>query len=323
MNGSQPDYRTTDLPLRADGDDVSDQASRRVAGESSPYTADIPLVEVLRRVWRRRRSVVACAVAGCVIGLIVAFVSRERFEGEVLLVPQSNEGLRLGGDASRGLAGVAAMAGLNLQPEASSNRAAALATLRSYQLLSSFIAEASIFDVIAREYAPSRGWGINQRPFTMWRAVEALRKHVDVTEDRAGNLVRVDVTWYDPQTASQWANGIVAAADRLLRSQTLVRSRARLDFLQSQYEKSNIVAMREAIATLMEGELRSMTVAQADKNYAFRIVDPAIAPEKHVTPKRMLIVSMATILGALIGAFVVGAVATQERRTLRDLPSGL
>jgi len=189
----------------------------------------------------------------------------------------------------------------------------ALATLRSYELLSSYIREASIYDAIAREYAP-RWWAIGQRPFTMWRAVEALRKHVDVTEDRTGGLVRVDVTWYDPQTASQWANGIVAAADRLLRSETLTRSRARLDFLEAQYAKSTVVATREAIATLMESELRSMTIAQADKAYAFRIVDPAVTPEKHVTPKRPLIISITTILGALIGAFLVSAVDAQRRR---------
>jgi uncharacterized protein involved in exopolysaccharide biosynthesis len=313
MDGLQPDYRTTALPVGAEGNEASDQARRRMAAEPATSTADIPLTVALRRVWRRRRIVAAYAVAGCVIGLVTAFVTREKFEGEVLLVPQSNQGMRVGPDAGRGLAGVAALAGVNIQSEASTNRAIALATLRSYRLLSSYITEASIYDAIAREYAPS-WWELHPRPFTMWQAVEALRKHVDVSEDRSGDLVRVDVTWYDPQTASQWANGIVAAADRLLRSQTLARSRARLDFLESQYEKSTIVATREAIATLMEDELRSMTVAQADKAYVYQIVDPAIASEKHVTPKRALIVSLTTILGALLGAFVVSALVPQARR---------
>lgn len=62
--------------------------------------------------------------------------------------------------------------------------------------------------------------------------------------------------------------------------------------------------LRQAISRLIEDQIQTIMVAQAEGEYAFRIVDPPRVPNQRISRKRRVIVMVATFLGGMIGVFV-------------------
>lgn len=75
---------------------------------------EIDLLELLRSVWAARRRVVKYAVIGACIGLVIGFSIPKTYVTSIKLAPES----KAGGSASGGMAGLAAMAGINLNQNA-------------------------------------------------------------------------------------------------------------------------------------------------------------------------------------------------------------
>jgi uncharacterized protein involved in exopolysaccharide biosynthesis len=55
--------------------------------------------------------------------------------------------------------------------------------------------------------------------------------------------------------------------------------------------------------SLIEQETKKIMIAQADKEYVFRVLDPAIAPERKSKPSRPFIVILSTTLGGIFSIF--------------------
>ena len=81
-----------------------------------------------------------------------------------------------------------------------------------------------------------------------------------------------------------------------------------VDFLNEQMQQVNYQEIRQAIASLQENQLKSLMLIESNEDYIFKILYPAIVPEKKSEPKRSLIVIIATILGFFISLiFALGS----------------
>jgi len=76
-------------------------------------------------------------------------------------------------------------------------------------------------------------------------------------------------------------------------------------YLQDQLQKTGVVELQRAISTLLESELKKSMIAQGSKEYAFKVIDPAVPPQRRSSPQRLLIISISVLLGALIGCLRV------------------
>ena len=121
--------------------------------------------------------------------------------------------------------------------------------------------------------------------------------------------------WKDAALAAGWANELVALANEILRQRAIEKSKANLAYLDTQLEKATVVEVRQAIYRLIEAEFKNVMIAQGTSDYAFKVIDPAVTPEKKVKPKRMLITAVGLLLGFLISSFY--ALMNGSRTTFR------
>ena len=60
---------------------------------------------------------------------------------------------------------------------------------------------------------------------------------------------------------------------------------------------------------MIESETRTVMLANAQDEYIFKTVDPAVVPQEKSEPKRALIAVVATMLGGMLGVFTVFVIA--------------
>jgi uncharacterized protein involved in exopolysaccharide biosynthesis len=134
--------------------------------------------------------------------------------------------------------------------------------------------------------------------------------------------VTIRVEWFDPELAARWANLMVARANEDLRARKLRQLESSLEFLQSELRKAQLVELRTAISQVMESQINERMLANVRPEYAFRVIDPAVAadvdqPER---PKKLLLAAVGLAAGTLLG-LVVGLVVAYVRRHPGPVPA--
>jgi uncharacterized protein involved in exopolysaccharide biosynthesis len=107
----------------------------------------------------------------------------------------------------------------------------------------------------------------------------------------------------DREQVAIWANSLVRDANKLIRERALREAQQSIIQLEHELANTDMLDVKQVIYRLMENQLSTSTLANAREDYAFRIIDPAVAPEAddYVRPKRLLIIALSCLLGPALG----------------------
>ena len=286
MNDITPEQRQEALPTQA--------------AEPAEYGGAIFLR--LLRVYRV--MIIAVCAASALAAIAYALIATPYYRAEIVVTP-------IKPDSTTGLKGlandVAGAIGVNLM-QSSSEIETANAVLSSNYLIREFITRNTLLPTLT-----PRG----KRDFTLWFAAKRFGEHiVSVHNDSRRGVTVVAMEWTDPAVAARWANAFVALANDLIRTRVLEESKRNISYLNGQLAQTNDVEIKRAIYNLIESETKRAMLADGRVEYAFQVVDPAVAPEMRYSPKRTLIVMISTLIGLLLG---VGAAYFRYARRHQSL----
>jgi uncharacterized protein involved in exopolysaccharide biosynthesis len=263
-------------------------------------------IEASGILWKRRYA----------IGLTAVFVGLGAFGGtlllpsiyraEVLVAPvQKDEGV----GALAELGGLAALAGINL-PTPENNTEEDLAILRSRGFLWSFVNKHRLMPVLFKD-----DWDESTQSWTdadpedqpdLWDAYRLFKdKLLSVSTDRRTGLIRVTVDWSDPELAAVWANTLISELNEHLRAISIERSKVNLTYLSQELERSQVMELRQTLNRLIASELQEAMLANTQREFAFRVLDPAVSPDRKARPQRALIAVLSGLFAALVAAAFV------------------
>jgi uncharacterized protein involved in exopolysaccharide biosynthesis len=275
-------------------------------------TNDSPFDRGIAFLYRHKGVLMVMAILGGIAGVALSYCFTPIYTADAVLIPSDEMlGLNQGG-ALGGLGGIASLVGVNVPGGHKENEA--IETLRSRGLTRSYIESNGLLPIIFHNKWDSAAhkWTSRRAP-TLEDGYREFEEDIrSVVENRKSGLVTISVTWEDPNLAKQWADGLVEGANDLLRRQAIERSTRNLEYLQKASETTSIMEVKISIYKLMESEIKKQMIASGDKNYAFRIVDPAVVPERKVFPKR----SRFLVFGALIGALAWSAIIKLRSRKI-------
>lgn len=299
-----------------------------------PY--DEPALAVLLRVLRRRWWVLAlCVIFAAVLGVAYALTAPRLYRAEVLVAPATEDraGGLGGGDLAKFAAqfsGLASIAGLGASG-AGSSKEITIATLSSRGFQAQLVSDLGLMQVFF-----SDRWNPATRTFSpSWTgavpavddAIKYLNERVfELAEDRKTGLMRVRIDWHDREVAARWANDIVARINLKTRNQAIVESRRSLDFLNEELKKTTNVEVQRSIYGLIEAQVNRIMLANVREQFAFKVIDPAVAPSERnsIKPRKQRIVLLATGAGFVLGAILIfvleggltgGGAQARERRS--------
>lgn len=264
--------------------------------------------DLLLILWKSRLFIASFAAATTLCGGMFAWYLPTMYETTTVLSPVSDDmaGGRLSGALSQ-LGGLASLAGL--APPGAAARSEAIATLQSDALTQQFIEANNLLPVLFHDdWDPHLNTWRSKRsgPPTPWKGAELFRKRVrTVVENTKTGLVNLKITWTDPSVAAEWANKLVLATNQHLRDKALAESERNLSYLNSQLTKANIVQMERVIYALMESEMRKQMLARGTEEYALKVVDQALPPERPSSPRIGLLLATGLLSGVLLSSVLV------------------
>jgi uncharacterized protein involved in exopolysaccharide biosynthesis len=266
------------------------------------------LQEIFEILWRERWLIVSITFAFAVAVAAVAVIQDDKYEATITVSPVSKSSAsgQLGGLTSQ-FGGLAALAGISMGGD--SDRAESIAVLQAQSLTQRYIAENDLLPILfADEWdAVAKKWktpDVSRQP-SLWKANRLFKEIRKVMDDKKTGMVTLTINWTDPALSAQWANGLVKMTNDVLRAKAVHESDRHIEYLKDQAAKTDVAPVREAIYAILESEIKNSMLAKGPGDYALKVIDPAIAPERKSSPIRSLWVLVGAFSGFLISLVVV------------------
>ena len=296
----------------------------------SVYVDDeIDLRELFWILWAEKWLIIGITALFAVISVVVSLMMTEIYRAEATLAPAETE-QGAGGLAAQ-LGGAAALLGMNVGDSGGGNISNAIATLQSRQFIGRFIEDNNLLvPLFASNWDKNKQRSVvNRRIYDSKEGVWLLKKgaptehdafrrfteilNVDGPDIESG-IVTVSIDWLNPEEAAMWVNQLVAGINQDMRARDVKEAKNAIEYLQSQLEATQLVEMQRVFYQLIESQTRITMLADVREEYVFRVIDPAIAPDRRESPRRILIVILGTLVGGIL-ATMSGLVRGSWKRT--------
>lgn len=282
---------------------------------------EIDLLALLRSLLRHKLSIFMLTLLFGVGALGVALTTPNTYQAEVLISSSQNKsGGGLSALASQ-YGSMAALAGIDLG-SGDTGMESAMALLQSRKFIISMIEEENLKPVLFPKSwdSEAKAW-LMPAPSTVSRiknifatevepvdpvpsdlaAFKAFDDLFSVSKDKLSGLVTIKMQSEDPQWAAYIANKIIIRLNEYLRNEAILQSDSNIRYLEQEIADTPLVEFKTALYELVESESRNKMFANVNKEYAFKVIDPALVPEQAVKPKRALILVLGVMLGFMLG----------------------
>jgi len=268
--------------------------------------SEVDFFELWGIAWDGRWLIGIVTAVFAILSVVFVLLLPNIYRAETVLVPvQADAGL---GDLSALAGRVAGLSGLTLGAGSDMTQEA-LATIRSRAFTEQFIKANGLLPLLFTDLwdAKKGDWIVTDpedRP-TLWTGFETLDDNRSIEFDPGSGTVTLGIEWPDPALATKWVNGMVAALNRHLQQHAIDEAERNRRFLEAQIAATNVVEIREVLYRLLETQIRTIVLAQGRPEYAFKVVGPALVPEKKAKPLRSVICIAITLLGGLLATSFV------------------
>lgn len=301
----------------------NDQLKQQRAPQLQPYDNyvqdEIDVRKLFGILWAEKWLIIVVTAAAAVISVVVSLMMTEIYHAEAILVSAESE--QSAGGLAAQFGGAAALLGVSIGGGGGDDISNAIAIIRSRQFIGRFIAENNLFvPLFASRWDKNEKRSIVDEKIYNTVTGEWLRESGAPTEreayrlfseillvsgpDRENGIVTLAINWHNPVEAAAWANQLVASINREVRARDVSEANNAIAYLRRQLESTQLVEMQRVFYQLIESQTRITMLADVREEYVFRMIDPAVTPDRKSAPNRSLIVILGTIAGGVIGLMV-------------------
>ncbi|EMP55956.1 hypothetical protein MSNKSG1_08793 [Marinobacter santoriniensis NKSG1] len=285
---------------------------------------EIDLRALFATLWQGKWLIIVITFLCAAAGVGYALYKPNVYTASAVVAPaqDSSGGMQISGQ----LSGLASLAGVNLGSSDTNKTAIAKEVLQSRAFLTDFIHRHQLAVPIMATTGWSektKTWRYNTEVYnphadkwltndegesfepTDWDLVKTFRRQLNVSQNSENGMLILSITSYSPMAASNWVSWLIQDINEHMRAQDVQESQARMDYLEKKLRETSNADMQRVFYQLIEKETRIIMLANAQPEYIFRTIDPAVPPQDKSGPKRALMAVLATLLGGMLGVFVV------------------
>lgn len=303
---------------------------------NTPQDDEINLLDYWRVIWKRRKMIVWIVLAVVFLTAGYSLTLTNIYQAKAIITPVT--GKDTGGGGLSALAsqfgGVAGMAGLALPGSASSAEIVGL--LKSNILREKMIQQYNLMPILFHEQwdkerqAWKKGGGFSLNPLTYvsmltsllapappastrkkepgapdtWDALRLLDGIVKVNQDIKANTITVSVEYHDPDMAAKLVEYFLNALINHMSSETKRVAQTNRKYLEEQLGTTADPFIKQKTYNLIAQQIETSMMAEVKENFAFKVIDPPLAPDKKIKPNRAQMVMLSFVVALFLGIFV-------------------
>jgi uncharacterized protein involved in exopolysaccharide biosynthesis len=311
-------------------DEIKKSEPVNIATESED---EIDLLELARVIWKGKKLIIGIVVFFTVAVLIASLFMTNIYTAKAVIKPVSPEkgSARLSSLAAQ-FGGLASMAGIAMPGAASSTELVSL--LKSNVLKKQVIEKYNLLPVLFPQKwdAEKKVWkkqesgGFSLNPMVLlsnlvpknesapkkdpaipdtWDGIRALDKIVNVNYNLKEDIITITVNFRDPEMAAAIGNHYLIALNEHISSEAKRMAVVNKEYLEKQLKETNDSLVQQKIYTLIAEKIETMMMAEVKEGFAFKTLDPPMAPDQKSKPKRAQMVVVAFIASLFLSIFIV------------------
>ncbi len=301
------DWRNGDSQPGSDGQ-LQGMEQRSVSDYSRKHAVavdEISLLYIWRVLAQSKWAVIAVVLVCTLVSTVYALMATPIYRAGIQVAPVSEKDSNSRFAAQLGnLGGLATLTGINVDQGSKKNES--IATLKSRKFTEQFIKDEKLLPVLFHDQwdAENQRWDETDPEDvpTLEDAWELFDKEVrKISEDSKTSLVVLSIEWEDPHEAARWANELVHRANIMLRKKAVTESENAIGYLREELKQTSVVELQQVVNQLVESEMKEIILANITKEYAFRVIDPAVVPEEAFKPVKAVVIAVGVVLGGLLG----------------------
>lgn len=270
---------------------------------------EIDLTIYWRILVRQWRICVAFFMAVMLAAVVYLLVATPTYRAYTLLMPAGDDVAGDAGNLISRFGGLSSLMGISLSGQGG-NLEEAVATLRSRVFITEFIQSNELKPILFDDLwdAEKKAWQVDEEEDipTDWKAYDFFLEDIlQVSEDNKTGLYTVSVEWKDADLAANWANKLVRQLNRKLQEKAILEASRSIAFLEKELGKTSIVEMQTSIYNLIEAQTKNIMIANVREDFALKVIDPAVPPEKPARPKVILVLAAGNVAAIILAIFYV------------------
>lgn len=267
------------------------------------FSDEITLFDIWEIIYQSKKFLIISTLIFSMISVLYSLSLPPVWKANLLMIsPQQTQSNFSNNTSSLG--SLASLAGISL-PQSSNDVQTALAVLDSRIFLENFIIENNILEVLYNDdWDSENGEWYDERP-NIWSAVNLFKSLTSHRFDPDSGVIIFSIEWEDPELAASWTNNLIQELNNFLRDEEIKTGESNIFFLQQQAELASFSNLKLMLDDLILEEIKKITLAKASKDFAFKVLDPAVVPLERYGPQKRLIVIFGTIIGFFISIFLV------------------
>ena len=284
--------------------DISDPLNQV---EISSEEKEFSFKDLFKAIWINRILIIAFPLLVGTITALYSLTLPNMYRAEILLASSQSSGQ----SPSTAQSGLAALAGINLSSGTDEKTLIAIETLKSRKFISEFLLRHEALPALMApiSWDPEKDiLEVGEYDGSIQEATKAFLEIFYVGKlSQKTPFVLMTITHISPTQARDWLESMVADLNKSLSQREVTEVESSINYLQEQINKTNVSDLKQLFYSLIQAQTSKGMLAEARPEYAFRVIDPAIAPELKYSPQRLFIV-ISSVLYSLIAIIALCSV---------------
>lgn len=291
--------------------------------------SNIDLAVYLKILWKRRR-LIAAIVAICFVTTTVAvFLMKKTYQASAVIAPVDNSKLpNIGGLGSLASSFSGILGG-------SSNSEEINSLLNSNILREEVIIKYNLLHVFFEDRwdAEKKTWheptafqtfyystilGVEEEKLKqpgVWDGLRFLEKKLKIKKDTKENTLTITFEYQDPVITARIVDHFIDGLNDHMSGEAIRVAQANRKYLEAELEKTFDPLLQQKIYAMIAQQIETATLAQAKENYAFKVLDPPMVPDKKIKPKKLLLMALSVFVSFFFAIFI--AIFLENKEELR------
>lgn len=137
--------------------------------------------------------------------------------------------------------------------------------------------------------------------------LDGLRELDDIVSVKSNlkeNTISISIDYPDPEIAAKMVDYLLQALNDHMTNETKRVAKINKDYLEDQVLKNSDPIIKQKIYNLIAQQIETIMMAEVKENFAFKVLDPPVVPDKKIRPKRTLMVLLSLVVSLFLGCFV-------------------